>query len=129
TAFGYYTQNFVVLVERLTDHLANPDTAMPRERMWQVRAGKVILATGAIERHMVFPGNDRPGIMLASAGRAYLHHFGVAVGRRVGIYTATDSGYWAAIDLKRAGIEIAAIVDSRDSAGGAAAEQARALGI
>src|SRR5690606_31046842 len=108
TAFGYYTQNFVTLAERLTDHLADPDPALPRERMWEVRARKVILATGAIERHMVFPGNDRPGVMLASAGRSYLNHFGVAVGRRVGIYAANDSAYQAAIDLKRAGIEVAA---------------------
>ena len=51
TAFGYYNHNFVGLVERVTDHLARPDKTLPRERMWQVRAKRVILATGSIERH------------------------------------------------------------------------------
>src|SRR5690606_20142352 len=129
TAFGYYAQNFVGLAERVTDHLAAPLPEMPRERMWQVRAKKVILATGTIERHMVFADNDRPGIMLASAGRAYLNHYGVAVGRNVGIYTANDSAYYAAMDLKNAGVDVAAIVDLRDNPQGPAVEAARALGI
>ena len=80
TAFGYYAQNFVALAERVSEHLAEPGRELPRERLWQVRAKRVIIATGAIERHMVFADNDRPGIMLASAARTYLNHFGVAVG-------------------------------------------------
>ncbi len=129
TAFGYYAQNFVGLVERVTEHLAEPSPDQPRERLWQVRAKRVILATGAIERHMVFGDNDRPGIMLASAARTYLNHYGVAVGRQVGVFTANDSAYWAAIDLKKAGVNIAAIVDTRDNPSGPAIEEARALGI
>jgi len=129
TAFGYYNHNFVGLVERVTDHLARPDKKLPRERLWQVRAKRVILATGSIERHMVFANNDRPGIMLASAARTYLNHFGVAVGRKVGVYTASDSAYEAAFDLKRAGVTIAAIVDNREKPGEAVLAEARALGI
>lgn len=129
TAFGYYNQNFVGLAERVTDHLARPDRKLPRERLWQVRAKRVILATGAIERHMVFANNDRPGIMLASAARTFLNHFGVAVGKKVGVYTATDSAYEAAFDLKRAGVSIEAIVDTREAPGEAVLAEAKALGI
>nr|WP_314086479.1 sarcosine oxidase subunit alpha [uncultured Shinella sp.] len=129
TAFGYYNHNFVGLVERVTDHLPKPDKKLPRERLWQVRAKRVILATGSIERHMVFANNDRPGIMLASAARTYLNHFGVAVGRKVGVYTASDSAYEAAFDLKRAGVAIAAIVDNREKPGDAVLTEARRLGI
>ena len=129
TAFGYYNHNFVGLVERVTDHLAKPDRKLPRERLWQVRAKRVVLATGSIERHMVFANNDRPGIMLASAARTYLNHFGVAVGRKVGVYTASDSAYEAAFDLKRAGVTIAAIVDNREKPGDAVLTEARKLGI
>jgi len=129
TAFGYYAQNFVGLTERVTDHLASPGNDQPRERLWQVRASKVILATGAIERHMVFADNDRPGVMLASAARTYLNHHGVAVGRQVGVYTANDSAYAAAIDLKKAGVSIATIVDLRDNPTGPLVDEARALGI
>ena len=128
TAFGYYAQNFVGLVERVTEHLAAPGRDLPRERLWQVRAKRVILATGAIERHMVFADNDRPGVMLASAARTYLNHYGVAVGRNVGVFTANDSAYAAAIDLKKAGTGVA-IVDLRDNPTGPAVDEARALGI
>ena len=129
TVFGYYAQNFIGLVERVTDHVASPDKSLPRERMWQVRAKRVILATGAIERHMVFDGNDRPGVMLASAARTYLNHYGVAVGAKVGVYTSHDSAYEAAFDLKAAGIQIPVIVDVRDKPGEAVLKKARDLGI
>jgi sarcosine oxidase, subunit alpha len=129
TGFGYYAQNMLGLVERLTDHLSAPDPQAPRERLWQVRAKRVVLATGAIERHMVFPHNDRPGIMLASAARMYLNHYGVAVGRKVAVHTAEDSAYAAAVDLKRAGIDIPAIIDLRPAVQGPHVEAARALGI
>ena len=128
TAFGYYAQNFVGLVERVTDHMAAPGD-LPRERLWQVRARRVVLATGAIERHMVFGDNDRPGVMLASAARTYLNYYGVAVGRNVGVFTSNDSAYAAAIDLKKVGVNIAALVDLRDNPSGPLVEQARALGI
>ncbi len=129
TAFGYYAQNFVGLVERVTEHLAHPGRDLPRERLWQVRAKRVVLATGAIERHMVFADNDRPGVMLASAARTYLNHFGAAVGKKVGVYTTSDSAYAAAIDLKKAGVGIAAIVDLRDNPPASLVEEVRALGI
>ncbi len=129
TAFGYYNHNFFGLAERVTDHLARPGRDLPRERLWQVRAKRAILATGAIERHMVFPNNDRPGIMLASAARAYLNHYGVAVGAKIGVYTAHDSAYEAAFDLKRAGVSVVAIVDSRARPGEAVLAEAKRLGI
>ncbi|MGE6782640.1 sarcosine oxidase subunit alpha [Ensifer adhaerens] len=129
TGFGYYNHNFVGLVERVTDHLAALDKSLPRERLWQVRAKKVILANGQIERHMVFANNDRPGIMLASAGRTYLNHFGVAVGSKVGVYTAHDSAYEAAFDLKRTGVSVPVIVDCRENPGEAVLSEARKLGI
>ncbi|MGL4405173.1 MAG: 2Fe-2S iron-sulfur cluster-binding protein, partial [Notoacmeibacter sp.] len=129
TAFGYMAQNMVCLIERITEHLPKLDAETPRERVWQVRAKRVIIAAGAIERHMVFAENDRPGIMLASAARTYLNHYGVAVGKNVGVFTASDSAYHAAIDLHKAGSKIAAIVDYRDAPTGAAIDEARALGI
>jgi sarcosine oxidase subunit alpha len=129
TAFGYYAQNFVALAERVTDHVSRPGRGAPRERLWQVRAKRVVIATGAIERHMVFANNDRPGIMLASAARTYLNHFGVAVGRKVGVYTAHDSAYEAAFDLHRAGVAIPAIVDCREQPGEAVLAEARLRGI
>jgi sarcosine oxidase subunit alpha len=92
TAFGYFPHNSVGLNERLTDHLAEPPPGQARERLWQVRAREVVLATGAIEQPLVFPGNDRPGILLAGAAQTYLRRYGVRAGSRAVVVTATDSG-------------------------------------
>ncbi len=129
TAFGYFPHNAIGLVERLTDHLAAPGDGRPRERLWQVRAREVVLATGAIERPLVFAGNDRPGIMLAGAARAYLHRYGVRAGSRAVVVTATDSAYRAALDLQAAGVEIAAIADLRAGADAAPQQAAHRAGI
>ena len=128
-AFGYYAQNFVGLSERLaeSDLVADPD--LPRERLWQMRAREVVLAAGAIERPLVFPDNDRPGVMLADAARRYLNEYGVKVGERVVIVTAHDSAYRAAIDLKDAGVEVVLVADMRDNATGPLPEAARAAGL
>jgi sarcosine oxidase subunit alpha len=129
TAFGYFAHNFVALAERVTDHLADPDPRLPRERLWQVRAREVVLATGAIEKPVVFPGNDRPGIMLADAARTYLNRHGVRAGERAIVITSDDSAYRAALDMHAAGTAITAIADLRNDPAGAAVEAARAAGI
>ncbi|MEU8396530.1 2Fe-2S iron-sulfur cluster-binding protein [Nonomuraea sp. NPDC048892] len=103
TAVGYYDHNYVVAVERRARG----------ERLWHVRARRVVLATGAHERSLAFPGNDRPGVMLASAARAYANRYGVAPWRRAVVFACTDSGHEAARDLAAAGVEIAEIVDPR----------------
>ncbi|WP_428533350.1 sarcosine oxidase subunit alpha family protein [Rhodopila sp.] len=129
TAFGWYPNNMIGLLQRATDHLANPASTLPRERFWRVRAQRVILATGAIERPLIFPGNDRPGIMLAEAARSYLHRYGVKVGKRIVVATAADSAYRAAVDLKEAGVAIAGIIDQRPAPDGEAIQAAREQGI
>jgi sarcosine oxidase, subunit alpha len=90
-AFGYFAQSFLGLAERVTDHLKLPDPALPPERLWRVRAKQVVLATGAIERPLVFSGNDRPGIMLADAPRTYVNRYGVKPGTRAVVLTASDT--------------------------------------
>jgi sarcosine oxidase subunit alpha len=129
TAFGYFAQNSVALAERVGDHLAAPDPDLPRERLWQVVAREVVLATGAIERPLVFPENDRPGVMLADAARIYATRYGVLPGRRVVVFTAHDDAYGAALDLAAAGAEIACIADLRPVADGVLPQQARAAGM
>ncbi|TNC07724.1 sarcosine oxidase subunit alpha family protein [Methylobacterium terricola] len=114
TAFGYYNHNHVALAERVTDHVANPGTA-PRERLWQVRAGEVVLAGGSHERPLVFADNDRPGILLAESVRVFLNRYGVAPGRRIVFATSGASAYAAALDAKAAGLAVT-LVDLRTEA-------------
>ncbi|MDP9198267.1 MAG: sarcosine oxidase subunit alpha family protein, partial [Pseudomonadota bacterium] len=129
TAFGYFPHNSIGLNERLTDHLANPPAGQARERLWQVRAREVVLATGAIEQPLVFPGNDRPGIMLAGAAQSYLRRYGVRAGSRAVVVTATDSAWQAALHLHAAGIQVAAIADLRAAGDETLAQVARSAGI
>ncbi len=128
-AFGYYAQNFVGLNERVAeaDLIADPD--LPRERLWQMRAREVVLAAGAIERPLVFADNDRPAVMLANSARRYCLRYGAKVGERVVIATAHDSAYRTALDLKKAGVGVALIVDLRPEAKGPLADSAQAAGI
>ena len=123
TAFHYGAQNFLGLAERL------PEGSNVRERLWQVRARRVVLATGAIERPLLFAGNDRPEVMLASAARTWLHRFAVLPGRRAVLASCHDSGWRAAFDLQDAGATIAGIVDRRAALPDALTSEAARRGI
>ena len=130
TVFGYYDHNFLAVLQRITDHLgpAAPPH-LPRQRLWKVRAKQVVLATGAIERPLVFADNDRPGIMLAGAAQTYVNRYAVRPGRRAVVFTNNDSAYAAALDLDAAGIDVAAVVDLRSRPQGTLPARARARGI
>ncbi len=130
TAFGYFPHNHVGLSERLTEHLATTPANLPRERLWQVRASEVVLATGGIERPLIFPGNDIPGVMLAAAARTYANRYGVRVGERIAVLAGSDAAFEAAVDLSATGATVAVIADVRpvgsiDGPGYAAAKSAR----
>ncbi|MGU3398971.1 sarcosine oxidase subunit alpha [Brucellaceae bacterium D45D] len=129
TAIGYYHQNMLGLCERLTDHQSKPASNAPRERMWRVRASQVVLAQGAIEKPLIFAGNDRPGVMLASAARTYLNRYGVKVGNRAVIVTSHDSAWLAAFDLAVAGVAVPAIIDVRQKVADSLINRAKMLGI
>ncbi|WP_405725902.1 sarcosine oxidase subunit alpha family protein [Streptomyces sp. NBC_00028] len=129
TVFGYYDDNHLLAVERRTNHLgAAAPTDVSRERVWRIRARRVVLATGAHERSLAFADNDRPGIMLAASARAYVNRYGVLPGRHAVVFTTNDSAYAAALDLAAAGVDVTVIVDTRPEPG-EWAERARGAGI
>ncbi|MBD8892135.1 sarcosine oxidase subunit alpha [Roseibium litorale] len=129
TAIGYYHQNMVGLCEKLTDHLDVLPKDMPRERLWRVRAKRVVLAQGALEKPLVFHGNDRPGVMLAGAAQTYLNRYGVKAGHRPVVLTSHDSAWYAAFDLEDAGAKVAAIADTRPAVRGDLIAEAGKRGI
>ncbi|MFF4391844.1 MULTISPECIES: sarcosine oxidase subunit delta family protein [unclassified Streptomyces] len=129
TVFGHYDDNHLLAVERRTNHLgALAPKHLSRERVWRIRARRVVLATGAHERSLAFADNDRPGVMLAAAARAYINRHGVLPGRRAVVFTTNDSAYAAALDLAATGVEVAVIVDTRPDPG-EWARRAREAGI
>ncbi len=127
TAFGYYDHNLVALVEQVAG--GSSDLFGARQRLWTIRAREVVLATGAIERPLVFAGNDRPGVMLAGAVRSYVNQFAVAPGTRAVVFTTCDDGYRSALDLAAAGVAVASVVDARELADGPLAAAVRDAGI
>jgi sarcosine oxidase subunit alpha len=106
SAFGYYDDNLVAMTGRCGGNRI-------AECLYLVRAREVVLATGAIERPLIFPGNDRPGVMLASAVRGYLERYAVVPGRRVVLYTSNDDAYRTVVDLHHAQVRVAAVIDTR----------------
>ncbi|USI77589.1 sarcosine oxidase subunit alpha family protein [Sphingopyxis sp. USTB-05] len=114
SVFGVYDGQEYGAVERISDHMAVPRPGQPRQRLWKIVARRAILASGAIERPIVFGGNDRPGVMMASAVSTYLNRYAAVPGKRAVIFTSTDSGWSTAHDLVESGIEVAAVIDSRE---------------
>lgn len=130
TASGYYHHNYVIMIQRLTDHLGpRSRSGKARQRMWKLRARQVVLATGAHERPLVFHNNDRPGVMLANAAQAYVNRYGVMPGRSAVIFTNNDGAYSVAFDLATAGVTVAAIVDVRTKVDDTLATAAHERGI
>ncbi|WP_136645957.1 sarcosine oxidase subunit alpha family protein [Tabrizicola sp. YIM 78059] len=125
--FGVYDHGYVLADERVADH--TPGDGRPKHRLWRIRAGKIVSATGAIERPLSFAGNDIPGVMLASAVRDYVVNYAVSPGDRTVIVTNNDSAYQTALALKAAGLDVPAILDAREVADGALPQAARAAGI
>lgn len=115
TITGAFDGGVYGAVERVSHHLADADAA-PLEVFWRITTKRAVLATGAMERVIAFPNNDRPGIMMAGAVRSYANRFAVSPGQDVSVFTNNDDGYRTAYDLQRAGINIAAVIDTRKDA-------------
>ena len=115
TVFGVYDHNLIAIAERVTDHLVDAARGIPRQRLIQMRAQRVVVATGSIERPLVFADNDKPGVMLASAIRTYANQYAVLPGRRVAVFTNNDDAYRSAFDACQAGALEVTVIDTRAS--------------
>ncbi len=113
---GAYDGGTFAALERVSEHLAHPGPDAPRDCFWRIDARAAVLAAGALERPIAFPGNDRPGVMMAGALRAYLHRWGVVPGSRVALFACNDDARRTARDLAAAGVTIAAVIDPRADA-------------
>jgi sarcosine oxidase subunit alpha len=91
TALGLYDEGYVIVLESTRE----------LQRLWHVRARKVVLATGTRDTLIAFADNDRPGIMLSKSALDYHGRYGVRVGERIvsfgratydGVMLAENSG-------------------------------------
>ena len=114
TAFGLYDYSVAGLLERVTDHLSDPPDYLPRHRFWTLRSKYTIVAAGALERHIAFGNNDRPGVMTAAAVRTYMNRFAVLPGQNIIIATNNDSVYESTVELSSAGAQVT-LLDARNT--------------
>jgi len=127
---AYHGYNYLLARENLTDHLNNGDKQNKiRQRLLKIRAKKVIVATGSLERPLVFDNNDRPGIMLSSSIKKYTDFYGVICGKKNVFFTNNDSAYESAVSLSIKGIKVQAIIDIREKTVSTIIKQAEDLGI
>ena len=130
TLAAYHSYNYLLARENLTDHLSlNEKKDKIRQRLWKIRAKKVIIATGAMERPLIFNNNDRPGIILSSSIKKYLDYYGVKCGQKISLFTNNDSAYETAISLNSSGVTVNSVIDIRDKSNSSIVEQAEKLGI
>ncbi|WAC27443.1 sarcosine oxidase subunit alpha family protein [Ancylobacter sp. SL191] len=129
TVFGVYDAGTYGALERVADHLPTPGPFQPRQRLWRIVATRAVLAAGATERPIVFGGNDRPGVMLAGAVRAYANRFGVATGASTVVFANNDDAWRGAFEAQRAGARVTTIVDVRRDVAPALTTEAARLGI
>ncbi len=113
TVIGAFDHGVYGAVERVADHLPIPPEGKPRQILWRITTARTLLCAGATERPVAFADNDRPGIMLAGAMRAYANRWAVAPGKRVALFVNNDDGLRTAQDLAAQGVRVSAIVDSR----------------
>ena len=116
TVIGAFDHGTYGAVERVSDHLAVPDAGKPRQILWRIYTQRTLLCTGALERPIAFENNDRPGIMLASAMRSYANRWAVTPDQQVAVFTNHDDGHRTATDMLAKGVNVAAVIDTRENA-------------
>ena len=116
TVMGAFDHGVYGAVERVSDHLPVPQEGKPRQILWRVYSRRAILAAGATERPIVFENNDRPGIMLAGAMRAYANRWAATPAQEIAVFTNNDDGHRTASDLAAKGVTVAAVIDTRPDA-------------
>ncbi|MFW8594048.1 sarcosine oxidase subunit alpha family protein [Cribrihabitans neustonicus] len=116
TIIGAFDHGIYGAVERVADHVAVPEAGKPRQILWRIYSKRALLAAGATERPIAFENNDRPGIMLAGAVRAYANRWAVTPDQTVAVFTNNDDGRRTAADLIAKGVQVSAVIDTRADA-------------
>ena len=116
TVIGAFDHGVYGAVERVADHKLQPGATEPRQVFWRIYSKRAVLCAGATERPIGFSNNDRPGIMMAGAVRAYANRWAVTPHERVAIFTNNDDGHRTAADLMAKGVQVAAVIDTRADA-------------
>ena len=129
TLFAYMHYNYLLAIQEIEPAKGYNKKNNIRQIIWKIRARKVILATGAIERFLTFDNNDRPGIMLANSASKFLNGYGVSLAKKIVIFTNNDSAYQTALDFHEQGIQVNVVIDPRNEISGELPKKVESLGI
>lgn len=116
TVIGAFDHGIYGAVERLSDHMLMPERGKPRQILWRIYSKRAVLAAGATERPIAFENNDRPGVMMAGAVRAYVNRWAVTPHQQVAVFTNNDDGHRTAADLIAKGVDVTGVIDVRPDA-------------
>jgi len=118
TVLGYYQDDGILAVEQ-------------DEKFIKIKAARIIIATGAAERHLAFPNNDLPGVYGAGAVQTLMNEHKVMPGQKVLMVGAGNIGLIVSYQLLQAGVMVAAIIDAAPRIGGylVHAAKVRRMGI
>ncbi len=119
TAFGAYDHQMV--------GLATERGFAKAPRLRRMRAGRIILASGAIDRPITFARNDLPGIMSLWAAGEYLGRYGVLVGREITVLSNNNLAEATAARLEAVGASVRLLDASKGSARAIGSKGFRAL--
>ncbi|NVO07033.1 MAG: sarcosine oxidase subunit alpha family protein [Rhodoferax sp.] len=128
TGFGLFDGNTVGVMEHSAPGVADAARGVPRQRLHILRAQSIVMACGALERPLLFAGNDRPGVMLSNAVGTYANRYGVVAGKQALFCTNNDAAYADAIALAKAG-SVVKLADLRKQTNTALVESAKAAGV
>jgi len=109
-----HAANLGVYNNLVTAFQVGPEGGTFDERYIEIRATSVVVATGCIERPLLFENNERPGIMQIGCAHRLARTYGVPPGRRAVFSIGHDLGLEAAVDLSDLGVEIACVADIRE---------------
>jgi NADPH-dependent 2,4-dienoyl-CoA reductase/sulfur reductase-like enzyme len=90
------------------------------ERSWMVGFGRIVLATGARDLAMAFPGWNQPGVMGAAALQILLTRYDAFAGRRILLLGSHDLALETALLAHERGLDVAGLVEVRDAPQGSA---------
>jgi sarcosine oxidase subunit alpha len=105
---GVYNNNLVTAFQK------GHDVAHYDERYIEIRATSVVVATGCIERPLLFENNERPGVMQIGCAHRLAHTYGLLPGKQAVFSIGHDLGLEAALDLFDLGLEVICVADIRE---------------
>ncbi len=105
---GAYNDNLITAFQR------GAETDFFDERYIEIRADSMVVATGCMERPLLFGNNEKPGVMQMGCAHRLAHTWGLLPGKEAVFSVGHDLGLEAAVDLSELGVKVLCVADVRE---------------